>query len=1007
MKRGLAIERLYTSPDVSPYNAVRWEKRRAAICNPDGSVVFEMDGVEVPDFWSQLATDILASKYLRKAGLHGDPGQGETSAQQVVYRVAHTIRTSGEEQGGYFATKRAADTFEAELAHMLIHQIGAFNSPVFFNTGLLHEYGIEGGGGNWAWNIERARQGGGDEFFEVGRTYERPQCSACFIQSIDDDLMGIYELVKTEARLFKGGSGTGTNFSALRGRQEKLSGGGTSSGLMSFLEVFDRAAGSTKSGGTTRRAAKMVCLDMDHPEIVDFIGWKVREEKKALVLIAAGYPRDFNGEAYHTVSGQNSNNSVRVTDTFMKAITGDGDPQWATVARTTGAVVELHSGKDLWKQIADAAWACADPGVQYDTTINAWHTCPNSGRINASNPCSEYLFLDDTACNLASLNLLKFLRKDGSFDTGGFCHAVRIFFLAQEILVDLSSYPTRRIAENSHAFRPLGLGYANLGALLMVLGIPYDSSAGRSWAGAITALMTGQAYAMSAMMAKEKGAFAGYADNDKAMFDVMRLHEAAAMQLQAGCPEQLRRAALEAWTKAREVGAVHGYRNAQATVLAPTGTIGLLMDCDTTGVEPEFSLVKWKKLAGGGLMRIINECVPEALDRLGYKGEARAAILRHIRGSQSLRGTPHINRESLAERGFTPEELLRVETATAEVPMLEMAFSATVLGQASYDRIWAHAGGGAPTKSMLEQLGFTQEQITEAADVILGHGTADGATGLSAAHLPVFDCAARAGRSERVISPVAHLEMMAAVQPFLSGGISKTVNLSPDVTPDTVRGLYELGWKLGLKAVALYRDGSKASQPLSAAAAEPDKTTTLAPTPIAGGRHRLPKRRRGFTQEAKVDGHKVYIRTGEYQDGTLGEIFIDLHKEGASFRSIMNCFAMAVSIGLQHGVPLKAFVEMFIFTRFEPAGFVEGHDRIKLATSIVDYVFRGLAIDYLGRNDLVQGSDGPPRPAIETKGAPPKVMMGDGPACTACGHWTARNASCYRCLNCGNSMGCS
>ncbi|HVZ31727.1 MAG TPA: vitamin B12-dependent ribonucleotide reductase, partial [Polyangiaceae bacterium] len=867
-----------------------------------------MDGAEVPAGWSQLATDIVVSKYFRKAGIGGDPKVGETSVRQVVGRIARTIRKAGEDFGGYFASAADAEAFEDELTYLLVNQYGAFNSPVWFNCGLFHEYGIEGSGGNWAWMPDS------DELRETAHAYERPQCSACFIQSVDDDLMSIYDLAKSEARLFKYGSGTGTNFSALRGRQEKLSGGGTSSGLMSFLEVLDRAAGATKSGGTTRRAAKMVCLDMDHPEIADFIQWKVGEERKAQALIAAGYESDFNGAAYHTVSGQNSNNSVRVTDDFMRAALAGGT--WQTRARTTGEVVDTLDAQSLWQLLAEAAWSCADPGVQYDTTINRWHTCPNTARINASNPCSEYMFLDNSACNLASLNLTKFLRADGSFDIAGYRHAAEIFFLAQEILVDLSSYPTQRIAKNSHDYRPLGLGYANLGTLLMVLGIPYDSERGRAISAALTAILCGRAYRQSALIAKSKGSFVGYEQNREPMLRVMRMHREAAYAIHRdGCPEDLWRAAVDDWNDVVHYGEQFGFRNAQATVLAPTGTIGLLMDCDTTGVEPDFSLVKFKKLAGGGYFKIVNQSVPEALRRLGYSDAQAAEIVAYVSGTNTLLGAPHVNRQSLKAAGLTDEDLAKVEKALPGVFELSLGFAPWVIGKEAYERLGINAEKmSQPGFSLLGHLGFSPAQISAANDVIVGRMTIEGAPHLKEAHYPVFDCANRCGRDgKRFLAPMAHIKMMAAVQPFLSGAISKTVNLPNDAAVDDVRKIYEEGWKLGLKAVALYRDGCKASQPLTSsksssesksesesAAAKAtstaiEKAVSALPTARTevqervrpeGERVRLPQKRRGFTQEARVGGHKVFLRTGEYEDGSLGEIFIDMHKEGAAFRSL-------------------------------------------------------------------------------------------------------------------------
>jgi ribonucleoside-diphosphate reductase alpha chain len=1083
-QRGLHIERRLTTAGADPLDAVVYERRSSTITNPDGSIVFKMEGAEVPTGWSQLATDILISKYFRKAGLHGDKDTGETSVRQVVRRLAHTIRRAADDFGGYFATKADADAFESELSYLLVHQYGAFNSPVWFNLGLWHEYGIAGSGGNWAWDFDAG------DTAETEVAYERPQCSACFIQAAKDDLMSIYDLVKSEARLFKYGSGTGSNFSAIRGKQEKLSGGGTSSGLMSFLEVFDRAAGATKSGGTTRRAAKMVCLDMDHPEIADFVQWKVREERKAKALILGGYSADFNGDAYHTISGQNSNNSVRVTDEFMRAALAGG--KWQTRFRTTGEVCDTYDAKDLWRTIAEAAWGCADPGVQYDSTINRWHTCPNSGRINASNPCSEYMFLDDTACNLASVNLTKFLRDDGTFAVDAYRHACRVFFIAQEILVDLSSYPTASIARNSHDYRPLGLGYANLGSLLMSLGVPYDCREGRAIAAALTAIMCGQAYRTSAEMAGAKGPFAGYAKNREPMLRVMRMHRDAAYDIDRDATLlDLYRAACADWDEAVRLGEANGYRNAQATVLAPTGTIGLLMDCDTTGIEPDFALVKFKKLAGGGYFKIVNQTVPHALRRLGYVEREVQEMVAYVSGTNTLLAAPQINRRTLKDKGLTDAELDKVEAAIPGVFDLDGAFAPWVLGEGTYERLGA-------TKelrqrkgfALLEHLGFTRAQIGEAQDVIVGHMTIEGAPHLKAEHYAVFDCANRCGKDgRRFLAPMSHVRMMAAVQPFLSGAISKTVNLPTDASVDDVQGIYEQGWRLGLKSVALYRDGCKASQPLSTTGEKddtsPDKSSAapeplLAPMPqttesvqqlslpmapntrLYGQRARLPKKRHGFTQEARVGGHKIFLRTGEYDDGQLGEIFIDMHKEGAAFRSLMNCFAMSVSVGLQYGVPLQTYVDQFTFTRFEPQGSVEGHPYVKFATSIVDFIFRTLGVEYLHRYDLAhikpemdstsaiyaQPSQLPPaqpaplpsnetsrshvdtaplphtREAIarsaamsETLGDGPvggspldaqlDAMMGDAPVCDVCGHITVRNGACYKCLNCGNSMGCS
>jgi ribonucleotide reductase alpha subunit len=1537
---GLRVPRRWTRPGIDPLDEVTWDRRRTVIANPDGSVVFQMDDVEVPAEWSQLATDIVVSKYFRKAGV---PGTGhEQSVRQVVRRVAHTLRVAGEQQGGYFATPADADAFEAELAAMLVRQVGAFNSPVWFNCGLHHAYGIGGSGGNYAWDAAT------DTIQTTHDSYSRPQVSACFIQSVNDDLMSIFELARNEARVFKYGSGTGTNFSRLRGRMEKLSGGGTSSGLMSFLEVLDRGAGAIKSGGTTRRAAKMVVLDADHPEIVDFIRWKMREECKVAALVKAGYTSDFNGDAYGTVSGQNSNNSVRLTDRFMEAVVGDGT--WSTTLRTTGEVHETLKAREVWRAIAEAAWQCADPGVQYDDTIQQWHTCKRTDRINATNPCcfvgetfvqtsfgnmrfdqlhelwsgnplanfaipraigydvssgqltersirnvwiaghttrlvevttvagvrlrctpehrfmtaagdyvearalsagaalraalpvlvgagadaqqapaagedvvaqirtlslqapvavydleveglhnfvvasavaddapgvvvhnSEFVFLDDTACNLASINLLKFLRDDGSFDVEGYRHANRVFFLAQEIAVSFASYPTESIARRSEDFRPLGLGYANLGTVLMVKGLPYDSDEARSYSACLTAMMTGEAYALSAEMAATKGAFRGYGDNRDSMLDVMRLHRDAANAIEAGqAPRELRLAAIESWDRAVALGERHGYRNAQATVLAPTGclvggslvssdrglvrlrslgnpngdkwqpadfrvltddgprpatqfyvngveltrrirthngyeiqgtpshrirvvddsgahvwkrladirpgdivpmmmgqfvgqrrevalpplgdlywtsdhetkvpstvtaelaelvgyfmgdgslhpkglrfcvsnddpdvvdrlaalvhelfhlkvattqqqgymevavhsvrlglwwqacgfakhspaeghqgkgywahvpdavlhtndpqvygaflrglfeadgtvtigvpaftsgsaafsqdvktlllalglptsykhdlsgwgqsdlhvirlknksynqhfmeqvgfigrrkraaivssespqagkrddifvnqelaqelipagsqhrgavqqslrkfgaisrqraellfaeggdetlgralgyfydrvetnedggeqltydlsvpsnvtyvangfvshnTIGLLMDCDTTGVEPDFALVKFKKLAGGGYFKIVNQSVPRALKALGYDDPTIESVVRHAIGTGTLEGAPHVNRRTLGERGLTAAEIDRIERALPAMLDLRFAFGRGIVADETLARLGVTAADAAlSTFTLLPHLGFTEAQVDEANAVICGRQTVEGAPGLRPEHLPVFDCANRCGpRGTRYIEPMGHVRMMSAVQPFISGAISKTVNLPHDATVEDVERIYFESWKAGLKAVALYRDGSKLSQPL--ASTKSAEVPEAAPPKLR--RRRLPKRRHGFTQEARIAGHKVFLRTGEYEDGTLGEIFIDMHKEGAAFRSMMNCFAISISMGLQYGVPLEDLVDQFSFTRFEPQGRVEGHDNIRACTSVVDYVFRVLGIEYLGRNDL-------------------------------------------------------
>ncbi len=1045
--KGLKINRYFTTRGRDPLNSISYKQWSSLITDPDGSVVFKMDNVEAPADWSQLAVDILVKSYFRKAGV---PGSGhETSAKQVVHRVAHTIRKAGENLGGYFASSDDAQAFEDELKYILITQRGAFNSPVWFNCGLFHEYGIQGSGGNYFWDP------GTDSFRETKNSYEHPQCSACFIQNVNDDLMSIFELSKNEARLFKFGSGTGSNFSRIRGKQEKLSGGGTSSGLMSFLEVLDRGAGATKSGGTTRRAAKMVCLDMDHPEIVDFINWKLREEKKVAALIAAGYSSDFNGEAYHTVAGQNSNNSVRVGDDFMNAVLRD--EEWKTTFRTTGEVCDTYRARELFDQICHAAWACADPGVQYDSTINNWHTCKNTDKIHASNPCSEYMFLDDSACNLSSINLAKFIRDDGSFDVSAYHQAIRILFMAQEILVDFSSYPTLNIARNSHDYRPLGLGYANLGSVLMQLGLPYDSKEGRALASGLTAILCGHAYKVSAEMAREKGAFRGYAINRDSMLGVIGMHRDESYKIDPHCPRNVLEAAQQDWDDALALGEKFGYRNAQATVLAPTGTIGLLMDCDTTGVEPDFALVKFKKLAGGGYFKIINQSIPPALKALGYSPLQIADIVTYVRGSSSLKGAPHINTESLKGKGFSEDDLRAIEQKLESVFEFSQAFNQYTLGTSTLERLgFSPSDYEAPSFNLLKALGFGADEIEEANAVICGRMTIEGAPHLKEEHLPVFDCANKCGKTgQRFLPAMSHIRMMAAAQPFISGAISKTVNLPHEANVQDIEDIYMQGWKLGLKAVALYRDGCKLSQPLSSGTKNKNEKkeeevpviTQAQPISAEPKRNRLPVKRSGFTQEARVGGHKVYLRTGEYEDGSLGEIFIDMHKEGAAFRSMMNCFAIAVSLGLQYGVPLKEFVDCFTFTRFEPQGVVD-HPNVKFATSVIDFVFRVLGMEYMGRTDFVQvkPADGEllhnaileqqmknreitsdKKPALAPKlaviegdrsegknAATGNVlsdqlsgMMGDAPFCDGCGHITVRNGACYKCLNCGNSMGCS
>ena len=1109
--QGLAFNRKFTKEGVSPYAMFEYDYRSSIIKNPSGEVVFQLDDVEVPKQWSQIATDILAQKYFRKAGVplaDGTTGR-ETSVKQVAHRLAHCWRVWGERYG-YFAGENDAQVFYDELVYSILNQSCAPNSPQWFNTGLHEVYGITGKPqGHY---FVDAKDG---KLKKSTSAYERPQPHACFILSVDDDLVnegGIMDLWVREARIFKYGSGVGTNFSSIRGEGEKLSGGGTSSGLMSFLKIGDRSAGAIKSGGTTRRAAKMVCLDLDHPEIVEFVNWKVEEEKKVGALIAAGYPSDYEGEAYRTVSGQNSNNSVRIPNSFFKALATDGD--WELKARSTGEAMRKVKAKDLWDQINYAAWRCADPGTQYDTTINEWHTCPEGGPIRASNPCSEYMFLDNTACNLASINLRKFFNEsDNTFDVEGFEYTSRLWTVVLEISVLMAQFPSKEVAQLSYDYRTLGLGYANLGSMLMVSGIPYDSEEARGIAGAITAIMTGVSYTTSAEMAGILGTFSKYEENKQHMLRVMRNHRAAAYDAAEAyegieikprgsnakyCPDYLLTAATKAWDSAVQLGEKNGYRNAQTTVIAPTGTIGLVMDCDTTGVEPDFALVKFKKLSGGGYFKIINQSVPAALRNLKYSETEIEEIVNYAKGHGTLDGSPHINPETLAAKGLTAADIKKLNAAMITAFEIGFAFNVWTLGEETLQRL-----GFTPEQyndfgwSLLEALGFTDEQIDEANIYVCGTMTVEGAPYLKDAHLPVFDCANKCGQiGQRYIHAHGHIRMMAAAQPFLSGAISKTINLPNEAKIEEIADAYKLSWELGLKACALYRDGSKLSQPLSnksdkkkkedaeeevvteAATSEShivDLTKLTIEELLEEVNHRvqnsadtslkrqlamiverraLPAKRRGYTQKAKINGQTLFLRTGEYSDGTLGEIFIDMAKEGATMRSMLNCFAIAVSIGLQYGVPLEEFVEKFVFTRFEPSGMVQ-HPNIKSATSIIDFMFRALAYEYLGRADLVHVLDKPnvevpdeddwdsetptigerthelsgvrivgkaTKPSVEKKStdtvkpstagldavnAAARNMQGDAPSCNVCGHITIRSGTCYKCLNCGNSLGCS
>ncbi len=1202
----MKITRRFTQNGKDPLATIPFEKRSSVIKNPDGTVIFEMRDIRVPAAWSQVATDIIAQKYFRKAGVPAKtvrvPEKGvpkwlqrsipddealskmkkenrfthEKDARQVFSRMAGTWTYWGWKYG-YFDSEEDAHAFYDEMVYMLAMQMAAPNSPQWFNTGL-----------HWAYGIDGPAQGHYYVDPKTGRTkksedaYTHPQPHACFIQSIEDDLVnegGIMDLWLREARLFKYGSGTGTNFSNIRGEGEPLSGGGRSSGLMSFLRIGDRAAGAIKSGGTTRRAAKMVTLDMDHPEIREYINWKVIEEQKVAALVSGSrviernlnaifaacsnpefretgngvadetrrfdrkhnralarairaarkdhvpenyieriiqlaqagytaiefptYTTDWDSEAYLTVSGQNSNNSVRVPHEFMQAVEEDGDwhlygrieKKQAAKEKREPVPMKTVKARELWDDIAQAAWSCADPGLQYHSTINEWHTCPEDGEIRASNPCSEYMFLDDTACNLASLNLLKFYDiETQSILIDDLRFASRLWTIVLEISVLMAQFPSREIARLSYEFRTLGLGYANIGALAMVMGLPYDSKEARAVAGALTAIMHMTAYATSAEMAGELGPFPGYKRNAEHMLRVIRNHRRAAYNAAAEeyegltippvgidaevCPADLLRAAREDADRALELGEKHGYRNAQVTVIAPTGTIGLVMDCDTTGIEPDFALVKFKKLAGGGYFKIINGSVPPALRKLGYSEEEIEAIVRYASGTSTLQGCPHINPETLKAKGFTDEALAVVEEALPSTFDLSFVINPFTLGREfCIEKLKIDAARlDAPDVNLLQELGFSREQIQEANDYVCGTMTTEGAPFLKKEHYPVFDTANKCGRiGTRYISADGHIQMMAAAQPFISGAISKTINLPYEASIDDFKEAYMKSWKLALKANALYRDGSKLSQPLNRMVDDDavddlledfdekpaaEKTVQIAEKVITryiARRRRLPNRRSGYTQKAKVAGHSVFLHCGEYENGQLGEIFIDMHREGAAFRSLMNCFAISVSLGLQHGVPLEEFVDAFVFTRFEPNGMVAGNDHIKMTTSVIDYIFRELAITYLGRTDLAHIGDeektlstnisSPNEETIEfpdtavsdehvaddehealpgplngtnginghaeTRAADSLVLEAKlkgytGDICDSCGSMTmVRNGTCQKCITCGSTSGCS
>ena len=903
---GLTVARRYTEPGVHPFDRVEWDVRDAVIANEKGETVFEQHEVEVPKAWSQTATNVVVSKYFR--GQLGT-SERETSVRQLISRVADRIADWGRE-GGYFSTEADAEAFHAELVHILLHQYACFNSPVWFNVGIE----------------------------------EHPQCSACFINSVEDTMQSILGLAKTEGMLFKFGSGTGSNLSALRSSAETLAGGGTASGPVSFMRGFDAFAGVIKSGGKTRRAAKMVILDAGHPDIVEFIRCKEVEERKAWALIEAGYDAGFNvaGGAYDSIFYQNANHSVRAADEFMQAVVEDRE--WTTTAVTDGRPMDTHRAAELLDMIAGSTWVCGDPGMQFDSTINHWHTCPNTDRINASNPCSEYMFLDDTACNLASLNLMRFYDPATGFDTASFRHACEIVITAQEIVVDYASYPTPKIAENSHAYRPLGIGYANLGALLMARGLPYDSAAGRDYAGAVTALMSGASYLQSTRIAAIKGPFEGYEANRQPMLQVMRNHRAALKEVEpAHVPLELLNAAKKSWDGVVEEGERNGIRNSQISVLAPTGTIAFMMDCDTTGVEPDIALVKYKKLVGGGMIKIVNRTVPLALERLGYEKQEVQEIVEYIDDHDTIEGAPHLADE----------------------------------------------------------------------------------------HLAVFDCAFKPANGSRSIHHMGHLRMLAAAQPFISGAISKTINMPEESTAEEIRDAYIEGWKLGLKAVAIYRDGCKRSQPLSTTKDGADAGDALqaevAARAAAGiERRRLPDERRAITHKFSINGHEGFLTVGLYEDGQPGEIFLLMAKEGSTISGLMDSFAQAVSVALQYGVPLQILVDKFTHSRFEPSGFTKNPE-IPMAKSVMDYIFRWLASKFLSREaqevaGVIQRPAPRPEetPAAETGNgaeAPARegghlapvtfLLQQDAPSCHDCGSIMVRNGSCYKCMNCGSTSGCS
>lgn len=1062
-KQGLRIPRLFTKQGEDPFKGLEWETRSSIIKNPDGTVVFEMHGIEVPKSWSQVATDIIVQKYFRKKGVpqsdksgkqivddFGKPVLGsETSVIQVVKRMAKCWRHWGE-KFGYFASPEDASIFEEEILYMLINQMASPNSPQWFNTGLHLSYGINGPA-QGHWYVDHLTK----ELVKSQDEYSHPQCHACFIQPIKDDLVnegGILDLATKEARIFKLGSGTGTNYSSIRARGEPLSGGGVSSGLMSFLKIFDTVAGSIKSGGTTRRAAKMDILNIDHPEVESFINWKANEEKKVAAMVLGGYSADFEGEAYETVSGQNSNNSVRVTNEFMDAVANDGD--WNLTWRTNGHVAKTLKARNLWDQIAKAAWICADPGLQFDTTCNDWNTCPATDRINATNPCSEFNFLDNTACNLASLNLIKYFDAEtATFDVESFKYAVRLWTIVLEISVLMAQLPSKEIAKRTYETRSLGLGYTNLGALLMVSGIPYDSDYARSIASTITAIMTGEAYATSAEMASFLSPFIEYEKNKENMLRVIRNHRRAVYNAKPEeyekisiipvgidhktSPSYLLDAAIESWDRALQLGEKYGYRNAQTTLIAPTGTISLQMDCDTTGIEPDFALVKFKKLVGGGYFKLINQSVVPALKRLGYTQQEIKDIIEYATGKSTLKGAPYINDFSLKVKGFTDDDLSNVEKQLPNSFDLTQIFTIWNFGKGFFERLgFTGEQYSKPNFNLLKELGFADAEIEAASEYACGTATLEDAPHLKEEHYPIFDCAVKCGKKgTRYIEYMAHVQMMAVTQPFLSGSISKTINMPHEATLNDIQKVYLESWKLGLKTIALYRDGSKLSQPLSALSEreKSKKEETIAkPT-----RKKMPVERRAITHKFKVGNQEGYITVGLYEDGTPGEIFITMAKEGSTLSGLMDAFALSISMSLQYGVPLKVLVNKFIHYRFEPSGWTD-NPQIQVAKSIVDYVFRWLAIKFLPEEDLdnigintmnklngngngeVAGMPKPSKEPVDIKPISEFTREGqsmadehelenhtDATSCGYCGSLMIRSGACYLCLNCGATSGCS